>query len=133
MNTNKWILVMLNKLYNKRWEFCVDLLFIYVHVSIFLLSSVPLCLLCPFFKISSAIYILVFMCTCITVYMSFDECLNVFVDTLLSILLLHICFCFRISIVFISAFICCLLYNPASHLSLCSSLISRVPVSIFLV
>lgn len=64
MNTNKWILVMLNKLYNKRWEFCVDLLFIYVHVSIFLLSSVPLCLLCPFFKISSAIYILVFMCTC---------------------------------------------------------------------
>lgn len=133
MNTNKWILVTLNQLYNKRWEFCVDLLFIYVHVSIFLLSSVPLCLLCPFFKISSAIYILVFMCTCITVYMSFDECLNVFVDTLLSILLLHICFCCRISIVFISAFICCLLYNPASHLSLCSSLISRVPVSIFLV
>lgn len=133
MNTNKWILVMLNKLYNKRWEFCVDLLFIYVHVSIFLLSSVPLCLLCPFFKISSAIYILVFMCTCITVYMSFDECLNVFVDTLLSILLLHICFCCRMSIVFISAFICCLLYNPVSHLSLCSSLFSRVPVSIFLV
>lgn len=78
----------------------------------------------------------VHMYTCITVYMlymSFDECLNVFVDTLLSILLLHICFCCRISIVFISAFICCLLYNPVSHLSLCSSLISRVPVSIFLV
>lgn len=75
----------------------------------------------------------VYMYTCITVYMSFDECLNVFVDTLLSILLLHICFCCRMSIVFISAFICCLLYKPVLHLSLCSSLISRVPVSIFLV
>lgn len=31
MNTNKWILVMLNKLYNKRWKCCVDPHMIDIH------------------------------------------------------------------------------------------------------